>query len=155
MRRLSIVMAKTRSMAYASELGESTRPIVSPFFVKFLYGVSWAYVFIDTGVKTYSVKDQGREKMAYYALDTSIWHSLASMALPAFTIHTIVHYSSSLLKKFVKPTSRIGRFGPTAIGLASIPFIIHPLDHMTDWAMDRTLRLAYKDKLPIVHNEHQ
>lgn len=154
MRRLNSVMASSRPLAYASEMGESVRPLVPPFFVRFLYGVSWGYVILDTAVKTYSVKDQGREIMSYYAMDTSIWHTFASMALPAFTIHSIVKYSGKLLKNFVNPLSRFGRFGPTIIGMSSIPFIIHPLDHFTDWAMDNSLRKLYSDKLPKVPGHH-
>lgn len=154
MRRLSTVMKQTRSMAYASELGESTRPVVNPMFVRFLYGISWGYVILDTTVKVYSVKDQGSEKMKFCALDTAIWHTFASMALPAFTIHAIVKYADKFIKKKVTPTSYLGRFGATVIGLASIPFIIHPLDHLTDFVMDNTLRKVYADKLPHLPKEH-
>lgn len=33
--------------------------------------------------------------------------------------------------------------GATAIGLASIPFIIHPIDHGTDLFMDNVMRPNY------------
>jgi len=148
MTRLNGFMAKTRSLAYASELGESIRPIVSPLIVKLLYGVSWGYVFLDTGLKIYSIQDQGTGKMILYGTDTFIWHALASMLLPATTIHAIVKYSNKLIKKFKKAPLPMKRFGPTIMGLASIPFIIHPIDHFTDWGMDNTIRNFYFDKLP-------
>ena len=32
---------------------------------------------------------------------------------------------------------------PTAIGLLAIPFIIHPIDHMTDYLLDNSIRKFY------------
>ena len=151
MKRLSDLLANSRALAYTSEMGESIRPLVTTNFVRFLYGVSWGYVIIDTAVKTYNVKDQGREKMSYCCLDTSIWHTFASMALPAFTIHSIVKYSGKILKSFVKTPNNFTKFLPTFLGIGSIPFIIHPLDHLTDWVMDRTIRITYAHKLPKIH----
>jgi fission process protein 1 len=147
-------MAHSRPLAYASEMGESVRPLVPVALVRLLYGVSWGYVILDTSLKTYSVKDQPTNIMTTYAMDTAIWHTFASMALPAFTIHSIVKYSGKILQKFVNPASKIGRFGPTFFGMASIPFIIHPLDHFTDWAMDNSLRKIYGHKMPHVHKHH-
>ena len=154
MRTMNNVMIGSRPLAYASELGESVRPLVPKFLVKSLYGISWAYVILDTIAKTYSVRDQGREKMAVYAMDLAIWHSLASMALPAFTIHSIVKYSGKVIKKCSDPASKFGKFGPTIIGLCSIPFIIHPLDHVTDFSMNNTLRKFYSHKMPVIPKSH-
>jgi len=145
-----------RPMAYASEVGESFRPIVSRNVVRFLYGISWAYVIVDTGVSTYEVKRFGQEAMQYTCLDKAIWHTFASMLLPAFTIHTIVHQSGNLFKKIFGKTSKLGVWLPVALGLCSIPFIIHPLDHLTDYVMDNTLReYVYKGKIPSVASENQ
>jgi hypothetical protein len=35
---------------------------------------------------------------------------------------------------------RFGKFIPSIIGLLSIPLIIHPIDHATDFVMDNTIR---------------
>jgi len=32
------------------------------------------------------------------------------------------------------------RFGPTILGLGSIPLIIHPVDNFVHWALDNTIR---------------
>ena len=144
-----------RPLAYASEVGESFRPLVNVYLVRFLYTVSWGYVFLDTLSKTYVVKDQGRSKMLWYSMDTLVWHCFASMLLPAATIHSAVKYSGKLLYKFIDPkASKFARFGPTCFGLAIIPFIIHPLDHFTDFAMDNSLRKTYVDRLPILPKTH-
>ena len=146
-------MSYSRPLAYASELGESVRPLVSTTLVRMMYAVSWGYVFLDTGVKTYSARNHGREAMMYSCLDTSIFHTFASMALPAFTIHSIVKYSGRLVKKGLGE-SKIGKFLPTVLGIASIPFIIHPLDHFTEWAMDKSIRNLYKKHVPYLSEDH-
>lgn len=137
---------KIRPMAYASEVGESFRPLFPLWTVRTLYGVSWAYVILDTAVKTYEAKDLGKESMMYTAVDMSIFHSVASMALPAFTIHTIVHQSSKIIQK-TRAVEKLKRFGPVGLGLASIPFIIQPIDHGVEWIMDNTIRKYYGNKI--------
>ena len=150
MKGLNNLMIAGRPLAYASELGESVRPLVPKLLVKSLYGISWGYIILDTIAKTYSVRDQGREKMSFYATDLFIWHGLASMMLPALTIHSIVKFSGRVIKKFANPISKLGKIVPTIFGLASIPFIIHPLDHATDIGMDLTLRKLYSHKMPVI-----
>ena len=87
--------------------------------------------------------------MSLTFFDTFTWHIFASMLLPAFTIHAIVNNSKKLFTKMnLKNTSTIKKYGPSAIGLSSIPLIIHPLDHLTDYAMDNSLRKIYGEKLP-------
>jgi len=153
LRRLPSIMSYSRPLAYASELGESVRPLVNKSFVRFMYAVSWGYVFLDTGVKTHSVKSHGNEAMMYSCFDTSVFHCFASMALPAFTIHSIVKYSGILIKKTLKE-SKLSKFLPTALGIISIPFIIHPLDHGTEWVMDKTIRTFYFNKVPYLKQEY-
>ena len=89
--------------------------------------------------------------MLYTCGDTALWHSIASMGLPAFTIHSIVKYSTLALKNTqLDPKIKVAI--PVVLGLGSIPFIIHPLDHITDYLMDNTIRKLYHDKL--VRNDH-
>jgi fission process protein 1 len=145
-------MASIRPLAYASELGESVRPLVPPILVKILYGVSWGYVFLDTGLKTFSVENQGRSKMIIYGFDTLVWHCLASMLIPAYVIHSLVHYSELVIRKYAAPSTKFGRYGPTIIGLSSIPFIIHPIDHLGDFIMNNTLRRGYN--IPVSSIQH-
>ncbi len=148
-RNISIIAKKVftfRPMAYASEVGESGRPLLNKNIIRFAYGLSWTYVFADTGFKTYEVKHLGPNAMKWKAFDTGIWHTFASMLLPAATIHTIVKYSSIGLNHVIKNNTqfvRFGRFAPSIIGLISIPFIIHPIDHAVDMAMDYGLRPYY------------
>lgn len=87
--------------------------------------------------------------MSLTFFDTFTWHILASMVLPAITIHAIVDNSKKMISKVkISNKKSLIKYGPTFIGLCSIPFIIHPLDHFTDYFMDYTFRYFYSDKLP-------
>lgn len=82
------------------------------------------------------------------ALKRGIFQSLASMAFPAFTIHSAVRYSSILFKnvKF-KP---IKTYGPVAIGLGIVPVLPYifdePVEKAVEWGFDEVQELL-KDKL--------
>jgi len=129
-----------RLLGYANEVGEAFRKLVPSAVVKASYGVSFAYVLADTFDKT---KKAPEGKKAVYAVDTLIWQTLASIAIPGFTINRICALSYFLLNKSkgMSPSARL--WTTTAIGLASIPFIVKPIDHGVDYVMDKTLRKMY------------
>ena len=64
-----------------------------------------------------------------------IFQSLASMGLPAFTIHSAVRYSGQALKKAKNKTVRT--WGPIGIGLAIVPFLPtlfdEPVENAVEW----------------------
>ncbi|CDS81880.1 uncharacterized protein SPSC_00066 [Sporisorium scitamineum] len=68
----------------------------------------------------------------------AIFQSIASMALPAFTIHSIVRYSAPLFAK--AKSQRIRAAGPTVAGLMfvpALPFLFdEPVEHVIDFAFD-------------------
>lgn len=67
-----------------------------------------------------------------------VFQSIASMALPAFTIHSIVRYSAPLFAK--AKSQRIRAAGPTVAGLMfvpALPFLFdEPVEHVVDFAFD-------------------
>ncbi|KAK5118468.1 hypothetical protein LTR62_002983 [Meristemomyces frigidus] len=69
----------------------------------------------------------------------AIFQSIASMGLPAFTIHSIVRYSGQALKKAKNP--RIRTWGPIGLGLAAVPalpFLFdHPVEVATEWVFHK------------------
>lgn len=69
----------------------------------------------------------------------AIFQSLASMGLPAFTIHSIVRYSGKALKN-VKNT-RIRTYGPIGLGLAAVPalpFLFDkPVEEAVEWVFHK------------------
>jgi len=77
------------SQAYTSDMGEAFRPVVPSWVVRSAYGISWAYVLGDVcweGKKDY---DRGSDttQLTRTVVKRTIFQSLASMALPAVTIH--------------------------------------------------------------------
>lgn len=82
------------------------------------------------------------------AVKRGVFQGLASMALPAFTIHSAVRYSSIAFKNVkVKP---VRTYGPVAVGLGIVPLLPYifdePVEHAVDWVFDKGEEL-YKNKL--------
>ncbi|KAG9124764.1 hypothetical protein FRC07_010306 [Ceratobasidium sp. 392] len=141
--------ASTRYVAYTSDIGEAFRPVVPPAIVTAAYGVSWAYLAGDVGYETYKARRQGPSpieaanfseptRLTILATQRAVFQSIASMALPAFTIHTIVRQAT---KAFVNVKNiRIKAWGPTFTGLAVVPLLPymfdHPVEHATETAFD-------------------
>lgn len=62
------------------------------------------------------------------------FQSIASMGLPAFTIHSTVRYSSYLFKN--SASKRIKTLGPVALGLAVVPLLPYAFDEPCEIAID-------------------
>ncbi|KAF4636611.1 hypothetical protein G7Y89_g1474 [Cudoniella acicularis] len=72
----------------------------------------------------------------------AIFQSLASMGLPAFTIHSIVRYSGRAMKN-VKNT-RIRTFGPIGLGLAAVPALPYIFDEPVETAVEWIFHKGFK-----------
>eukprot|EP01127_Copromyxa_protea_P002227 TRINITY_DN1211_c0_g1_i1.p1 TRINITY_DN1211_c0_g1~~TRINITY_DN1211_c0_g1_i1.p1 ORF type:complete len:128 (+),score=23.56 TRINITY_DN1211_c0_g1_i1:31-414(+) len=82
-----------RYSAYASDVGESFRPVVSPFVVRLSYGISWAYVIGDVAWEGYKAKTHRNEEgkvLAITVAERAIFQTIASIALPMVIIHSQV-----------------------------------------------------------------
>jgi mitochondrial fission process protein 1 len=68
-----------------------------------------------------------------------IFQSLASMGLPAFTIHSVVRYSGRALKDVKNKTIRT--WGPIGLGLAVVPFLPtlfdEPVENAVEWVFHK------------------
>ena len=120
-------IVEQRWLAYVSEVGESLRPVIPRWTVNTGYAISTAYVLAETAMYKRSLGDNDpyvKEKITHRLL----WHSAASMAIPAFTVNRIVHFG----KKYTT-----NRYLPTAFAMAAIPFIIHPIDGVCDAFFER------------------
>lgn len=154
MARAPKLIAAQRWMAYASEGTEPFRPVASKWFVRSGYALSFLYVLSDIGVRTRLtwLETHSKQKATVVFGDTLVFHSLASLVIPAVFIHQIVHGSSKLVSKMSSITRypRVAGLAPTIIGLCSIPFVVGPIDHGVEFAMDKTLRQYYE-----VHSSHE
>jgi fission process protein 1 len=72
-------------------------------------------------------------------LQRGIFQSIASMGLPAFTIHSVVRYSGRALKD-VK-NARIRTWAPIGLGLSIVPFLPRifdkPVENAVEWAFHK------------------
>ncbi|GAP92328.1 putative mitochondrial fission process protein 1 [Rosellinia necatrix] len=68
-----------------------------------------------------------------------IFQSIASMGLPAFTIHSVVRYSGRAMKDVKNKTLRV--WGPIGLGLAVVPFLPKlfdaPVENAVEWAFHK------------------
>lgn len=60
-----------RYVGYASDIGESSRPLMDPKYVKYFYAVTWAYVFGDVAYRGYLADQHGHDKVQIPL--SSIW----------------------------------------------------------------------------------
>mmetsp|Transcript_25201 Transcript_25201/g.49093 ORF Transcript_25201/g.49093 Transcript_25201/m.49093 type:complete len:170 (+) Transcript_25201:70-579(+) len=131
-----------RYLGYSNEVGEAFRPLVHHRFVTGSYGLAGAYVLADTADKVnLALNDERVPKVArnQYAiekgLDTLIWQGLASVVIPGACINRVVWAAGKL-----PLPPRAKSVVPTAIGLASIPLIIYPIDLLVHECLDRSSR---------------
>lgn len=145
-----VLATASRYIAYASEVGEAVRPLVSPRIVGGLYGIAYAYVAVDVSIKShgeFQKTDGDMNLVARKGLETFIFQSLASIVVPSVVIHTVVHLVN---KKTSKSSSRlVARYAPTLAGLSVIPF----LPFLLDEPLDHLVGIAFDDHWPLpVHN---
>ncbi|KAK1195799.1 MTFP1 protein, partial [Pygoscelis papua] len=76
-------------------------------------------------------------------VDTFVWQSLASVAIPGVTINRLCAASLALLGALTRWPLPLRRWTTTALGLAAIPLIITPIDRTVDFLMDSSLRKLY------------
>ncbi|RYP13135.1 hypothetical protein DL767_010894 [Monosporascus sp. MG133] len=88
-----------------------------------------------------------------------IFQSIASMGLPAFTIHSVVRYSGRALKDAKNKIIRT--WGPIGLGLAVVPFLPtlfdHPVENAVEWVFHKGFEMyggkAYVGDNPVTGRE--
>ncbi|KAL4877322.1 mitochondrial 18 KDa protein-domain-containing protein [Aspergillus karnatakaensis] len=68
----------------------------------------------------------------------AVFQSVASMGLPAFTIHSVVRYSGRWLKGAKSSLART--WVPIGLGLSIVPFLPYIFDHPVDLAVEQLFR---------------
>ena len=132
--------SKLRFLGYTNEIGEAFRHNL-PKLVKPSYAVAISYVLADVAHKTHghvvspSTASPVRSK-AHVAIDTFTWQILASVAFPGALVALNVRAAETVLPKLAPTNVRLVKWGPTAWGLAIIPLIVEPLDHLTHVVLD-------------------
>ena len=92
------MIIRYRYAGFLSELAESLRPLIAHWKVQMAYGVSWMYCLIDAIVRGAEARLSGcgLRHTARSMLTAVIFHTLATMAIPAILINTVVHYSAEV-----------------------------------------------------------
>ena len=72
-------------------------------------------------------------------LKRGIFQSIASMGLPAFTIHSAVRYSSLMFKN--TKIKQLRTYGPVGVGLGIVPLLPYvfdePVEMVVDWVFNK------------------
>jgi len=141
MRLKTLITTGSRYIAYSSEIGEALRPLARPAVVTAAYAISWAYIFGDVGHTCWQAA-KGMDKdsptkttdLAWIAARRGTFQTLASLYLPALTIHSIVRYSGPVFAKF--RSVRVRALGPSVLGLFTIPLLPLAFDHPVETAVE-------------------
>lgn len=72
----------------------------------------------------------------------AVFQGVASMGLPAFTIHSIVRYSGRALKNVAN--KRLRTWGPIGLGLAAVPALPYMFDEPVEKATEWVFHNAFK-----------
>jgi len=134
------MMAASRYTAYMSDVGESFRPVAHPRIVRAAYGVSWTYIVGDVVYESYRCRKRHPvpiglgDDYRFVFVKRAAFQTVASMALPALTIHSIVKYSGRAMKNVQNMTLR--RWGPIGLGLGAVPALPYLFDEPVERAVD-------------------
>merc|ERR1712168_956457 len=125
MKSVRLFRAQTAHMTYKGFNGP----------VSLTYAIATAYCAAD------ALDKYKRTGKVVGAVDAFAWQIAASVAIPGFVIHQTCKYSNlGLQQAMPKMTKTPRQFAVSLIGLAAIPFIIHPIDHAVDYIFDSVPR---------------
>lgn len=151
-----VLLPAARYLAYTSDVGEAFRPIINRKVVTAAYGVSIAYVAGDIGYEGYKAHLDRQDRLLKQSTSgknpeqaeisaateiglrvarRTVFQGLASIVLPAVTIHSAVKYSAPIFLK--SNNTRVKGWGPTAVGLAIVPLLPIMFDHPVEYATDK------------------
>ena len=81
------------------------------------------------------------------AVDTFVWQMLASVVFPSFIINRLVTLIVTLQATVDLPEALQADWIATVLGLVAIPLLITPLDTLTHWILNGSLRKVNKQIL--------
>lgn len=182
----TVLSSAHRYVAYTSDIGESFRPVAHPGLVRAAYGVSWLYILGDVSYEGYKAYLQNQrilrglptadgtndskpgvpgvvsplQDYRTVMVQRAVFQSLASMGLPAFTIHSVVKYSGKAMKSL--KNQRLKTWGPIGLGLGVVPFLPaifdEPVENAVEWAFHEGFKAYggpdYVGQAPTTGREH-
>lgn len=99
----------------------------------------WNYPYPEPNLAQKELYDQNSNSLVekdwrLAGIKRGIFQSIASMGLPAFTIHSAVRYSSIIFKN--SKTKALKTYGPVAVGLGIVPLLPYVFDEPVEMAID-------------------
>ncbi len=154
-KRAGLLITKARSLAHIytgtwfanRKMKLQTDFIISRHLVIGMYAVAFYYIAIDTGYKAFKIRKKGWKAIGFSCFDTLTWHALASVAFPTIVLEAVVIVSHGILSVGGKIQSRYIVGLPIILGLVTLPFIIDPIDNLTSYLMNKSIRKGYIDIL--------
>lgn len=143
-----------RYLAFTSDVGEAFRPVAHPGLVRAGYGVSIAYVLGDIAYTVKRAKDADRDYVRAGS-EAAVFQFFGSLLLPAVIVHTVVHQSEKVVKRFAKPGSFPMRWGAVGMGLAIIPFLPVMVDQPVELAVEEAFHRFWPEQHADHHSEHK
>lgn len=154
----TLTLSLQRYLAYTSNVSESVGPLFNPYMLTGAHAVSWGYILWDAIHESRKASHKipqldmdaasAHPRVAALSKDYRLvgiqrilFHSLASMALPAATIQGVMKCTSWMMKD-IKNT-RLRTTGTLGLGLSVIPFCPYifdkPVAKALDWAFNKAL----------------
>jgi len=96
----------------------------------------------ESGVSLMPRKVTPLEDYRTVMVQRALFQGIASMGLPAFTIHSIVRYSGKALKN--AKNMRIRTYGPIGLGLAAVPALPFLFDKPVEEAVEWVFHTGFK-----------
>ena len=135
-----------RYMGYANEVGESFG-VLFPSYIQPSYGVAYGYVCGDALDKVYKSYQNGDAPLVIVkkGADALTWQTLASVVIPGKIVNIVANGANGTLNTAMATSlpEPVKKWGATAAGLTTIPFIISPIDKFVDVLLDNTLRVLW------------
>jgi hypothetical protein len=95
-----------RYLAFTSDFGEALRPVVSARLVSGSYAIAFTYCFVDVGYEAYKHVKRGyvtekheAQPLAQVVVERAAFQALASLAIPAFLIHSTVDVTRKICNR--------------------------------------------------------
>lgn len=143
MRYLALAGACARAVKY---LRVFFRPLANPYVVRASFMVTWSFILGDVGYQAHHMHEHcGISGTPLYlaALKRFTFHSIASVALPAYTIPAIVGTARKILsanKSFASRHPLVQKLAPPLFGVCSLPliplFYDRPVGYLCDCVFD-------------------
>eukprot|EP01094_Clydonella_sp_ATCC50884_P025227 TRINITY_DN6558_c0_g1_i2.p1 TRINITY_DN6558_c0_g1~~TRINITY_DN6558_c0_g1_i2.p1 ORF type:complete len:240 (+),score=50.54 TRINITY_DN6558_c0_g1_i2:108-827(+) len=130
-----------RYFGYTNEVGEALRQMIKRWLVNSTYVVAGGYALLDTAHKyRLSSARYGQNDGIYHGGYTLLWQTLASVLIPPVFINRMCWAVNTGLTHQNWLTPRQRSVAAVLSGLAIIPFICGPIDHLVHAGMQRVYK---------------